>query len=57
MTQKIYYADPEKQERLEEAIRRGYIIRERDPDGVYRYILTQRGMNRWVNEQFFGVRG
>lgn len=44
----ILYDDPAKQAKLEEAIKLGFINRQLDPDGVYRYILTPQGQNEFM---------
>lgn len=49
----IYYSDPEKQEKLEEAIRLGFIEMSRDNDGLIRYKLTNKGMVQWQREIMF----
>jgi len=50
----IRYHEPEKQEKLEEAIRRGFINRQIHPDGVVCYQLTPRGMQQWIMEKMHG---
>lgn len=49
----IYYQDPEKQKKLEEAIEMGFIIRTRHPDGVLCYELTPAGLHQWQLERIF----
>ena len=48
----IYYDDPEKQAKLDDAIKHGLIIRKKDSDGVYVYELTQKGIFQWRAERF-----
>jgi len=52
----IYYADPAKQAKLEEAIARGFIIRTRDVDGIIRYQLTHNGQIQWIIEKQLEAR-
>ncbi len=47
----ILFSDPAKQAKLEEAIRRGFIARQIDNDGIVRYILTQQGGLQWLGEK------
>ena len=47
----ILFCDEAKQAKLEEAIRRGYIIRHQDRDGILRYELTTNGANQWLLEK------
>ncbi len=51
----ILYSDPVKQTKLEEAIQLGFIIRQIDPDGIIRYILTPRGQMQMHIEKGFTV--
>ncbi len=47
----ILFRDPLKQQKLEDAIQRGFIIRQTDPDGIVRYILTQMGQMQFMMEK------
>ena len=40
----------EKQKKLDEAIKLGFIIRKLGDDGVYTYTLTPAGMRQWFFE-------
>lgn len=51
----ILFSDPEKQKKLEEAIRLGFIIRQEGQDGVYTYVITNHGMHQWMTEKMFGA--
>lgn len=50
MADNPYFKDPEKQKRLEEAIRYGFIAK--DPMTL-KYTLTPAGMERWKYEMSF----
>lgn len=47
----IPFRDAEKAAKLEEAIRRGYIIRHQYQDGMLGYELTQLGAQKWMLER------
>lgn len=50
------FSDPKKQEKLEETIRRGFIISQIDNDGIVRYILTAQGQHQWILEKQFDAQ-
>lgn len=52
MLNEIRYSDPKKQEKLEEAIRRGFVIRHFDGK-IVTYELTIMGQVQWQSEEFF----
>lgn len=45
------FCNPEKQQKLEDAVRNGLIIRSVDTDGIMRYRLTQEGVTQWMRER------
>ena len=45
------YRDPAKDDKLREAIARGFIQKQIDPDGIVRYVLTQQGQIQWIMER------
>jgi len=51
---KIPFSDGKKEAALESAVRKGFIARSIDPDGIVKYTLTLAGRNRLVFEQMFG---
>ncbi len=47
----ILFRDPLKQAKLEEAIQRGFIVRQLGQDGIYTYALTAMGQMQWAMER------
>lgn len=47
----VLFCDEQKQRKLEDAIRNGFILRTVDTDGIMRYRLTQKGINQWMREK------
>lgn len=47
----IYFSDPVKEAKLQEAIARGFIAKQIDNDGIVRYVLTPHGQIMWAMER------
>lgn len=43
--------DNDSPRKIKEALANGWIVRKTDPDGVERYILTDRGFFQYIQEQ------